>query len=255
MSQSYVLITGATSGIGYELAKEFAFHHHNLIITGRNKEKMDEIKKYLEEVYDINVQTILCHLDKSHAAHELYEMISEKGLEVEVLINNAGAGYVGEFCDEPIEKDESLITLNMTSVTALTKYFGKVMKKRGRGKILNVASTGAYHPGSYTSVYYATKAYVLSFTEAISKELKPYGVQVSVLCPGATKTNFSRRAGRADSGIAMSAEYVAKYTYKALKKNKLYIVPGLKNKLFIRLPRQIAGKCVASYQKKLMYRK
>lgn len=246
-----VLITGASSGIGLELAKVFARHRYDLIIAARDKEKMDIIKQELEEKYNIKVHVCKVDLAQEDGAHFLYDEVKALGEHVEILVNNAGAGYVGEFIEAGYEKDLSMMQLNMTSLTLLTKYFSQEMIKNGKGKILNVASTGAYHPGPYTAVYYATKAYVLSLSEALWVELKPHGITVSALCPGATKTNFASRAGKADSSIAMSPQFMAQAAFKGLMKGKRVIVPGIRNKLFIKLPRQWVINMIGKYQKGL----
>lgn len=246
-----VLITGASSGIGLELAKVFARHQYNLIIACRSKEKMDILKQELEAKYKIKVHVCKVDLSLEDSADFLYDEVQALGEKVEILVNNAGAGYVGEFAEAESNADLSMIGLNMTNLTLLTKYFAREMIKEGRGKILNVASTGAYHPGPYTAVYYATKAYVLSFSEALWVELKPYNITVSALCPGATKTNFAARAGKQDPAIAMSPQFMAEAAYKGLMKGKRVIVPGLRNKLFIKLPRKWAIHSIGKYQKRL----
>ena len=246
-----VLITGATSGIGYELAKIFAKNKYNLIIAARNKKDLESIKKDFEKQYEINVDIFEKDLSRKNSAVELVNKIKSEKLQVDILINNAGAGYVGEFTEEDLEKDESIMELNMNSLTILTKLCAKEMVKRRSGKILNVASTGSYHPGPYTAVYYATKAYVLSLTEALAVELKPHNVNICALCPGATKTNFSKSAGKEDNPTAMEASYVAEKAYKGLMKNKTTIIPGLQYKAFVMLPRKLITPLIGKYQKSL----
>ncbi|MDO5517388.1 MAG: SDR family oxidoreductase [Clostridium sp.] len=246
-----VLITGATSGIGYELAKIFARNKYNLIIAARNKSALDSIKAEFEREYGINVSVFEKDLSRKNSAVELVNEVKSENLQVDILINNAGAGYVGEFLEEALEKDESIMELNMNSLTILTKLFAKEMVKRRNGKILNVASTGSYHPGPYTAVYYATKSYVLSLTEALAVELRPYNVNISALCPGATKTNFSKSAGKDDNPTAMKPSYVAEKAYKGLMKNKTTIIPGLQYKAFVMLPRKLITPLIGKYQKSL----
>lgn len=246
-----VLITGATSGIGYELAKIFAKNNYNLIIAARNKALLDSIKVEFEKEYGINVSVFEKDLSKKGSAVELFNEVKSENLQVDILINNAGAGYVGEFLDEDCKKDEEIMELNMNSLTVLTKLFAKEMVRKRSGKILNVASTGSYHPGPYTAVYYATKSYVLSLTEALAVELKPYNVQVSALCPGATKTNFSKSAGKEDNPTAMKPSYVAEKAYKGLMRKKTTIIPGLQYKAFVMLPRKLITPIIGKYQKSL----
>lgn len=246
-----VLITGATSGIGYEFAKVFAKNKYNLLLCSRNKELLAKIKTELSEEYKVEVNIFAKDLSRKEDAKELYEEVVVKGITVDILINNAGAGYVGEFIKEEYERDESIMQLNMNALTYLTKSFAKEMVQRKKGRILNVASTGSYHPGPYTAVYYATKAYVLSFTEALSEELKQYNVTVSALCPGATKTNFSKNAGKKDNSNAMSPQFVAQKGYEGLMKNKVTIIPGFQYKLFVLLPRKLVTPFIGRYQRNL----
>ncbi len=243
-----VLITGASSGIGLEMAKIFAHHGYDLIVASRSKEKMDILKRELEKQYKIRVDVCSVDLSQENGAILLYEEIKTLGAKVEILVNNAGAGYVGDFVEAECEKDLSIMTLNMTNLTLLTKYFSQEMIENGGGKILNVASTGSYHPGPYTATYYATKAYVLSLSEALWLEMKPYNITVSALCPGATKTNFAKSAGKVDSNIAMSPAFVAKAAYKGLMKGKRVIIPGMRNKLFVKLPRWLVIGMIGRYQ-------
>lgn len=246
-----VLITGATSGIGYEFAEIFAENKYNLILCARNKKRLEEIQKNIIEKYKVNVYIFSKDLSKEKEIKELYDEITDKRIDVDILINNAGAGYVGEFIKENYDRDENMLNLNINALTYLTKVFVNHMVKKNKGKILNVASTGAYHPGPYTAVYYATKAYVLSFTEALAEELKEYDITVSALCPGATKTNFSKNAGKRDNKNAMNPKFVAKKGYEGLMKNKVTIIPGFQYKLFVLLPRKLVTPFVGRYQKKL----
>lgn len=251
----YVLITGATSGIGYALAQVFAAKGHPLILVGRDIEKLEKTKKVLEQImmrerkklYPIAL--IAQNLNENKAAEKIYETVTHKNLRVSILINNAGVGYAGAFWEASDERIMELITVNMTQLTLLTKYFSKEMKKKGKGKILNVASTGAYHPGAYIGVYYATKAYVLSLSEALYEELKPYGVTVSSLCPGATLTGFQKASGREDTKLAMKPEFVARKAYRGLMKNKKIIIPGFRNKLMVKVPKAIGIQLIKKYQK------
>lgn len=251
----YVLITGATSGIGYALAEVFAAKGYALILVGRSTPKLEKTREAMQAVMrregkDSNkIVLITQDLSKETAAKNIYETVIKENLKVNLLINNAGVGYAGEFWSASDEKIMELITLNMTQLTLLTKYFAKDMKVVGKGKILNVASTGAYHPGAYIGVYYATKAYVLSLSEALYEELKPYGVTVSSLCPGATLTGFQKASGRKDTKLAMKPEFVANKAYIGLMKNKKVIVPGLRNKIMIRVPRTIGTQLIKKYQK------
>ena len=246
-----VLITGATSGIGYEFVKIFAENNYNLILCARNQEKLEEIKEKIIKKYKVKVFIYSKDLSKEKEVKELYIEVTRSNINVDILINNAGAGYVGEFVNENYDRDETIMQLNMNALTYLTKVFARQMIKMNRGKILNVASTGSYHPGPYTAVYYATKAYVLSFTEALSEELKKHNITVSALCPGATKTNFSKNAGKEDNVNAMNPKFVAQKAYEGLMKNKVTIIPGIQYKLFVLLPRKLVTPFIGRYQRKL----
>ncbi|WP_070000830.1 SDR family NAD(P)-dependent oxidoreductase [Cellulosilyticum sp. I15G10I2] len=247
-----VLITGASSGIGRELAKLFAEKGYNLILVARNMYKLDVLKHELGiKRRDIKIDIIQEELAQIGAGQAVFEKVKRMGIEIDILINNAGAGYVGAFQDKVFEEDLKLIQLNIIALTELTKLFGAEMVKRKQGKILNVASTGSYHSGPYTAVYYATKAYVLSLSEALQIELKPFGITVSALCPGATQTEFSKKAGKKDAKFAMGAKEVAQVAFKGLMKRKTIIIPGLGNKLFVKIPRGWASQIVAKYQKSL----
>lgn len=256
---AYVLITGATSGIGYELSKVFYVKGWSLILVGRSEEKLVKIKKNLEGLRRTGQpQEIICiceDLSNEKAAVRIYMKVKAAKAVVKILINNAGAGYVGPFIEEQVSQITNHIQLNIAALTLLTRYFVEEMKQCGGGKILNVASTGSYCPGAYTAVYYATKAYVLSLSEALYEELKSEGIHVASLCPGATKTNFSLAAGRKDSKLGMNPEFVAQKAYMGLLKNKKIIVPGIRNKLMIRIPKIIAIQLVKSYQKRLLCQK
>ncbi|KGN00635.1 short-chain dehydrogenase [Clostridium novyi A str. 4570] len=254
-----VLITGASSGIGYELSKIFACNGYNLILIARNYKVLEEMKKEIIDKFNVKVKIIKKDLSIVSSALEIFNELKKENIDVDILVNNAGAGYVGLFNDIDYKKDIDIINLNITTLTVLTKLFSSDMIKRGCGRILNVASTGAYQPGPYTAVYYATKAYVLSLSEALRIELKNYGISVSTLCPGSTKTQFSKRAGKDDINVAMSAKRVAEIAYKGLLKNKRIIVPGFNNKLAILLskisPGSVSGYFVKKIQKTLLIKK
>lgn len=245
------LITGASSGIGYELAKVFASHKYNLILVARNSKKLNELAGLLKNQYNVRIDVIMQDLSKAGAAEKVFDEVKSKSLTVEVLVNNAGAGTVGFFHETELNRDAEMIQLNITTLTEMTKLFSKEMVKRRKGKILNVGSTGSFAPGPYIAVYYATKAYVLSFSNAIAKELKEYGVTVTALCPGAVRTNFCKTAGKKDMPGAMEASRVARIAYKGLLKNKEVIVPGMQNKILIRLPKGIVSSINFKNQQKL----
>ena len=253
IERKWVLITGASSGIGYEFSKIFAKNNYNLILVARSIKALDRIKEELSKTYGIDVIIIQKDLSKSHSGEEIFNELMNLNIKVDILINNAGIGDCGLFHEISMKNHSLVMKTNMISLTELTHLISKDMIKRDDGKILNIASTGAYQPGPYTAVYYASKAYVLSLTEALSIELKPYNIQVSGLCPGNTKTNFHSRAGKGELQGAMSPKLVAEIGYKQLIKGKRIIIPGVKNKIAIGiskiLPRKLLGIIVGYIQK------
>lgn len=251
-----VLITGASGGIGYALAQEFAGHKFNIVLTARNEEKLNHIKEDFESRYGVEVIVIPMDLSVPGNAQKLYDTVKEKGIKVDQLVNNAGAGKAGRVVDTDPEVMEGLINLNVTSVTMLCRLFGADMAERGRGRIMNVSSLGAYIPDPYFNVYGPTKAYELFLTEAMSGELKKSGVTVSALCPGPTKTNWAHNAGKADSSTALTPEAVAKYGYEGMQNGQLVIFPGSRfraEKIALGLfPAKVQTAFIAKWQKKLI---
>lgn len=254
-NRNTALITGASSGIGYELSKLFAEHRYNLVLVARNVERLSELSKELIQNFNIHVKIIQKDLSLTCSAEEIFYEVESSNIQIDILVNNAGAGANGLFHEIDYKKDIEMINLNIASLTILTKLFTQKMVERKKGRILNVASTGSYQPGPYIAVYYATKAYVLSFSEAITNELKDYGISVTTLCPGATKTEFSKRAGKADLKIAMDAKTVAMAAYDGLMRNKRLVIPGWKNKLAVAVsklfPGNISAKAVREIQQQL----
>lgn len=227
----YVLITGATSGIGFDLAKCFAKDGYGVIIVSGDHQRLIGAKARLEDEFNIKVLSYQQDLGRIGAALELYNRIKEEKLNITMLVNNAGVGLVGATDEIDLQQDESMMILNMINIVELCKLYISDMYKIGKGRILNVASTGAFQPGPYTSTYFASKTFVLSYSRAIRYEAKKKGVQVCILCPGATKTNFFNREGTKTPRSAMSSEKVARYAYKGLMKNKDIIIPGVANKI------------------------
>ncbi|SJZ70433.1 SDR family NAD(P)-dependent oxidoreductase [Clostridium tetani] len=251
-----VLITGASSGIGYELAYVFAKSNYNLILVARRLYKLKEIKKYLENYYKISVVIMENDLSKPRAAEDVFYKIKDLGFDIDVLVNNAGVGQCGFFHEIDLEKHKDVIQLNIVALTELTRLVTVDMVKRKSGGILNIASTGAYQPGPLIAVYYATKAYVLSFSEALYNELKPYNIKVTTLCPGTTSTEFAKNSGKGELKNAMSARTVAEIGYRALMKGKRVEVPGLLNKVLVFIskitPRKLLASIVRCIQRKAM---
>jgi short-subunit dehydrogenase len=217
------LITGASSGIGYEIAKLFAADKTDLLIVARNEKKLLEIKTEFEEQFKVDVFTVAADLSSNQGIQTVYEVVNSNNLIVNYLVNNAGFGDYGSFIDRSMEKYREMIQLNITSLTELSYFYGKEMVKRGKGRILNFA------------VYGATKAYVISMSEAIHKEFENTGVSVTVLSPGATASNFMERADMNNaklyaSGVMTSLD-VARAGYRGMMKGKLHVIPGFKNKI------------------------
>jgi short-subunit dehydrogenase len=248
----YVLITGASTGIGYEMAKVFARKSYNLVLIARSEERLIKMADEFSAAYGIHTVVIVKDLALMNSAAEVFQEIQKLNLKVEILINNAGFGNIGFFHETAFQRELEMIQLNITTLTQLTKLFAQTMVQNKHGKILNVASTGSYQPGPLFAVYYATKAYVLSFSEAIANELKPFGVSVSILCPGATKSEFAKNAGKVTAKSAMEARSVAEIAYRGLMKKKTVIIPGIYNKIFIFatriLPRNISANLIRRMQ-------
>lgn len=241
----YVLITGGTSGIGFELARSFARDNYGIVIASSKYERLNIAKNKLESEFKIPVFIYEQNLDKIGSASELYNKIRADEIHIDVLVNNAGYGLVGSTEKIHLEDDEGMMILNVINLVELCKLFISDMYERGYGKILNVASTGAFQPGPYTSTYFASKAFVLNYSRAIRYEAKKKGVHVCVLCPGATKTNFFSREGVKTPANAMSPEKVATYAYKRFVHNKEISIPGLINKIMQIFPANIKMSFVA----------
>jgi len=234
-AKTVALITGASEGIGRELAKCFARHKHDLVLVARSEEKLKRLAGEISAAYRVRVSSIAQDLSVSDSAPRVRKKVQDLGLAIDFLVNNAGVGTFGLFAEADIERELRMMQLNMVSLTALTKLFLPEMLKRRQGRILNVASTAAFQPGPLMAVYYASKAYVLSFSEALANELKGTGVGVSVLCPGPTRSGFQQSAGMESSKLfrrgVMSASDVAEVAYRGLMKGKTTIIPGWRNKM------------------------
>jgi short-subunit dehydrogenase len=218
------LITGASSGIGKELARIHAAQGGNLILVARRTEALEALKTELESTYKVQVTTFTQDLTQAHAAKKVYDFVNHSGLEVDYLMNNAGFGGHGEFIDRPLDKDLEMIQLNVTALVELTHLFLQDMKDRGHGKILNTASTAGFLPGPLQATYFATKAFVVSFTQGISYELRNKGVTVTALCPGPVKTEFEHVAGLEGGTMfdkGASAYKTAKSGYDGMMKGKV----------------------------------
>ncbi len=228
------LITGASNGIGLELAKVHASKGGDLVLVARNKAKLDELKIELEKQFNVSVYTIGKDLSVQDAAQEVYQETTKNNIKIDYLVNNAGFGDFGMFIETDWNKELQMINLNITTLTQFTKLYLKDMVKRKSGKILNVASTAAFQSGPTMAVYYATKAYVLSFSEAIDNEVSTHGVTVTTLCPGATESGFQAAAAMEESALVKgkklpTSKEVAEYGYSSMMKGKTVAIHGLMN--------------------------
>lgn len=225
-----VLITGAASGIGRAFADIFASEGYDMVIVGRNLEKMDRMKAEYEERYHNTVTTVQRDLSKDGAAQEVYDEVESRGIKIDVLINNAGVGDYGRFIDIPWEKERDLAGLNMISLMQMMHLYAADMEKRGGGRILNLSSIAAFVPGPYMPMYYATKSFVFSLSQAVSKEMEGTGVTVTCLCPGPTATNFEKEAQMKENNKMftwfkpLTAQEVAQEGYQALMRGQAVCV-------------------------------
>lgn len=256
----YALITGASSGIGFELAKIFASHNHNLILTARSQGSLEKLAEELRATYKVKVEVAPMDLGLESSPIGLWKFCQERNLKVDILVNNAGFGDNAVFVTSDWQKQAQMMDLNMKSLTHLCHLFLPAMKAAGKGAILNVASTAAFQPGPFMAVYYATKSYVLSFSEALNEELRGTGVYVTTLCPGPTISGF-QQAANMDTALLFKlgvpgSRAVAEYAYKALMARKVVAVHGLSNKIMafsVRLtPRALLVRIVRVLQEKRM---
>lgn len=253
------LITGASSGIGLELAKLFAQNKQNLILVARSTDKLTQLANELKSKHGIDVHVLSKDLSNYNAAKEIFDFTKQQNITITHLVNNAGFGDFGFFIESNWAKQEQMINLNITALTYLTRLFLPEMKNNKFGKVLNVASTAAFQPGPTMSVYYATKAYVLHFSEAIANELEGTGITVTALCPGATESGFQTLAAMEESKLVKgkklpTSEEVAKYGYAAMNKGKKVAIHGIMNYIMansIRFtPRSLVLKVVRAMQDK-----
>jgi short-subunit dehydrogenase len=236
LMKNYALITGATSGIGYELAKLFAKDHYNLVLVARDQAELEQVQQQLSET-GINIITLAKDLFIKEHVFDVYYEIEKRGIKIDVLVNNAGQGVYGLFEDTNIDRELNIINLNISALVILTKCFLQDMVSRRSGKILNLASIASKSPGPWQAVYHGTKAFVLSFTEAIREELKDSNVSVTALLPGVTDTDFFNKADMQESKAVQDSDSmadpadVARDGYEALMAGRDKVVSGLKNKL------------------------
>jgi len=253
-----VLITGASSGIGLELAHLFAHDGYRLVLVARSRGALRELGDELQARYSVQVR--ISPKDLAHPASpgELYQELQEAGIVLDVLVNNAGFGGNGPFLTTEWNNEAEMIQVNITALTHLTKLFLPQVRAR-EGKVLNVASVAAFLPGPFMAVYYASKAYVLSFSEALAEELNGTGTTVTCLCPGPVETNFQKRAGTATTGLArgpllVEAREVARAGYEGMKQGKRIVIPGLMNAVLVQglraSPRSLVTRTVRGMNEK-----
>lgn len=253
-NHQYVLITGATSGIGYELAKLFAQNGFNLVISARVQNDLDHVAAEFSQ-HQVKVISIPADLFDPANAEALYNEVKARGIIPDVLVNNAGQGQYGEFVDNDLKRELDIVLLNISSLVTLTKLFIRDMVQRGHGKILNVASIASKVPGPYQAVYHGTKAFVHSFTEAVRSEVADTGVTLTSLLPGATETDFFNKAGMQNSKAIKDKELanaadVAKDGYDAVMSGDDMVISGFANKVQIAMANITPDEMLATQMKK-----
>ena len=253
--EQYALVTGGTTGIGYELVRLLAKDGYNLVIVARNESDLQNVSNEMRHQYGIKVITMAKDLFNRENAFAIYEDLNAQGIEIEILINDAGQGQYGEFVDTDIWKELKIIDLNISSLVILTKMYLQDMVARGSGRILNLSSVASKVPGPWQSVYHGTKAFVQSFTEAVRSEVKDTGVVVTALLPGPTATDFFNKAGMTESKIVQEGKLydaadVARDGYKALMSGDDMVVSGMMNKLQVTLANLSSDEKLADKMKK-----
>jgi len=250
------LVTGASMGLGAEFARLLAAEGYDLVITARHAERLAMLKKEVENLHGVTAHVLVADLADPRAPAALHDHLRGAGLDVDVLVNNAGFGMYGKFHESDLQTEMEMMQVNIVALVHLTKLFVRDMVARRRGRIVNVASTAAFQPGPMQSVYYATKAFVLSFSEAIGNELKGTGVTVTALCPGPTPTGFQERAnvGR-PRGLRLlmrvSPEAVVRAGYNGMKRGRPVVVPGALNNLLIFLIRVSPRRMITNIVRKM----
>ena len=253
MAKGMALVTGASSGIGAELARLCAADGYGLILVARRAELLDQLAATLATEYRVRVRCIAADLASPGAPAAIYEQA--RGDPVDILINNAGFGVRGRYDQTDWDVEARLIQVNITALAHLTKLFARDMVLRGEGRILNVGSTAAFVPGPLMAVYYASKAFVVSFSEALAKEFEGTGVSVTVLCPGPTKTGFDAAAGASETNLfranVMNAGDVAQIGYRAMLQGRPEAIAGARNRIMILLARLAPRTMMAGIVKRL----
>lgn len=250
------LITGASTGIGREFADLAAADGYDVILVARSEPLLQSIAADIRHKFNRNVLVVPKNLVQPHGAREVFDAVRSAGVEVEVLVNNAGFGLLGKFWELDEREQVDMIQLNIAALTDLTRLFLPGLIERRQGKIMNVASTAAFQPGPLMAVYYATKSYVVSFSEAVHNEARDFGVTVTCLCPGPTQTEFDKRAGAGNTKLfssrnIMSARKVAEIGWKGMKRGKPLVIAGTMNRLMAFLTRFAPIQLAASMARKM----
>jgi short-subunit dehydrogenase len=251
------LITGASSGIGLELASLAAQDRHDLVLVARQRERLESVGRGLAEEYGVRVSVLAKDLTDPSAPADIGRELSERGIAIDALVNNAGVGVYGFFSETSLDRELEMIQLNVVALTHLTKLVLAGMRERRRGRILNVASTAAFQPGPIMAVYYATKAFVLSFSEALASECTDTGITVTALCPGPTRTEFEGRAGSPEEimvrkkGFVMSAANVARDGWRGMKAGKRVVIPGFANRFLVQAERVTPRRLVTAISRRI----
>ena len=230
------LVTGASGGIGLELSRVHAATGGDLVLVARSAERLDSIARDLEQAYSVRVATIPMDLSDPGAVERVRNAVRGREITIDYLVNNAGVGRHGDFAEYPWDVDMNMLSLNVVALTGLSKLFAQEMVARGSGRIMNVASTASFQPGPHMAVYCATKAYVLSFSEAIAHEFRGAGVTVTALCPGPTASGFQTAAAMETSALVKgrrlpTSREVAEYGYKAMLRGQSVAVHGVANRV------------------------
>jgi len=256
MNSETALITGAGSGIGLSLAREFAKHGHPLILTSRVESELRDVAADLTAKHDIKVGIVAADLEQPDAAQRIFDAVQNEGVTLDILVNNAGLGFRGKFWEIPLEEEISIVRVNIEALLRLTRLFLPGMVARNRGRLLNVASVAGFEPGPTLAVYHASKAFVLSMTEALAVELEETNVTATALCPGPTDTDFFPKANMTDTKAfqeahVMAPQEVAEIAYRALMKGDPTVIAGGSNKALVFARRFMTETAQARMNKKL----
>ncbi|MCH3960832.1 MAG: SDR family oxidoreductase [Solobacterium sp.] len=241
-----VLITGGSEGIGLAFSEAYALQKCELFLCARQMDRLQKVKEDLQKKYSVTVHIYAIDLSEDGAAEELYRQLKDE--QIDILINNAGCGYAGAAVSIALDKEEAMMHLNMIALTVLTKLFAAEMAARGTGIIMNVASTGAFQPGPYIASYYASKAFVLSYTRALKEELKHTDLQIYCLCPGPIDTDFYEKSGSRMSGYHMSAQDCVRYALGHMRSSCI-LIPGFLNRILYYVPSAWKMKWLSHHKK------